>query len=124
MLTHHEAVLRGRIGAFALHATHDSRVTTAPARAAFLSRFEREVDPDGLLTETERRRRAEFAKRAYFARLALASARARRQAQAPPSANGGTAVGKAADDVNGVRDATRAAPSRSVSARSVSLRHG
>lgn len=37
-----------------------------------MSRFEREVDPDHLLAEDERSRRAEIAKRRYFARLTLA----------------------------------------------------
>ena len=80
MLTPGEASLRGRIGAYTLHATHDPRETTAKARAAFLARFEREVDPEGLLPEEERRRRALHARKAYFAKLALASARARRKA--------------------------------------------
>ena len=72
-----EMALRGRIGAYALHARRDPRETTAPARAAFLRRFERDVDPDGVLPEAERLRRAECARKAHFARLALASARAR-----------------------------------------------
>ena len=72
-----EMALRGRIGAHALHARHDPRTTTEKARAAFLERFEREVDPDGMLPLGERRRRAGHSRRAYFARLALKSARAR-----------------------------------------------
>jgi hypothetical protein len=71
--------LRGRIGAYRLHATHDSRETTAPARAAFLARFEKEVDPEGVLPEAERLRRAEMARKAHFARLALKSAKKRSQ---------------------------------------------
>jgi hypothetical protein len=35
--------------------------TTASGRAAFLARFDREVDPEGLLEPDERRRRAEQA---------------------------------------------------------------
>jgi hypothetical protein len=77
-LTGPERSLRGRIGAYALHSQHDPRVTTAPARAAFLDRFTREVDPDGVLPEAERQRRAEYARKAYFAGLALKSAKARR----------------------------------------------
>ena len=77
MLTPAEASLRGRIGAYTLHATHDPCETTAKGRAAFLARFEREVDPEGLLPAGERRRRAVYARRAYFVRLALKSARAR-----------------------------------------------
>lgn len=73
-----EMALRGRIGAYRLHATHDPRETTQTARATFLSRFEREVDPDGILPEAERLRRAEAARKAYFSQLAYKSAKARR----------------------------------------------
>lgn len=71
--------LAGRIGAYVLHATHDPKETTKAARAAFLARFEREVDPDGVLPDAERTRRAEYARKAYFAQLALKSAKARRK---------------------------------------------
>ena len=56
----------------------DPSAATAPARARFLKRFEDEVDPDRKLTAEERARRAEQARKAYFAKLALKSARARR----------------------------------------------
>ena len=72
----------GTIGAHALHASHDSRVITAPARKAFLDRFEREVDPDGVLSADERFRRAGHARKAYMGRLALKSAQARRRRKA------------------------------------------
>lgn len=55
----------------------DPAAHTAPARKAFLDRFEREVDPQGVLTPEERSRRAEHARKAYFKRLALASSKAR-----------------------------------------------
>ena len=77
-LTPAERTLRARLAAHAMHARHDARQTTANGRAAFLARFEAEVDPDGTLAPKERRRRAEHARRAYFTRLALASAKARR----------------------------------------------
>lgn len=77
MLSPQEAALRGRIGAYALHAKYDARVTTQKARETFLSRFLDEVDPDRTLPEEERLRRAAYAKKVYFARLALASARKR-----------------------------------------------
>lgn len=48
-------------------------------RAGLEAKFLREVDPDGTLPDAERRRRAECARRAYYQRLALASARARRE---------------------------------------------
>jgi hypothetical protein len=60
-----------------MHARHDARQTTGNGRAAFLARFEQEVDPNGLLDPEERRRRAEQARRVYFARLSLAAAKAR-----------------------------------------------
>jgi hypothetical protein len=77
-LTPAQRSLRARIAAYTLHATHDPRVTTKRARDAFLARFEREVDPDRRLPAAVRRRRADAAKRAYFSRLALKSAKARR----------------------------------------------
>jgi hypothetical protein len=77
-----EQSLRGRLAAHVLHARRDPRQTTANGRAAFLARFEREVDPAGVLDPTERRRRAEHARRAYFTRLALASVVARRAKRA------------------------------------------
>jgi hypothetical protein len=73
-----QRAMRARMAAHHLHAgIADPVAHTAPARAAFLSRFEREVDPEGLLDERERARRAEHARKAYFTRLALASAHAR-----------------------------------------------
>ena len=74
-----EASLRGKIGAYRLHATHDSREITAPARRAFLARFDRDLDQEGTLPPPERALRAAMAKRAYFTRLALKSAQARRR---------------------------------------------
>ena len=71
--------LVGRIGAYALHASHDPKETTRKARETFMGRFEREVDPDGVLEPVERARRALCAKKLYFAQLALKSANARRR---------------------------------------------
>lgn len=76
-LTPAQRALRARIAAYTLHARRDPRETTRPARAAFLARFERGVDPDGKLPLVERQRRAEAAKRAYFGSLALKSSKAR-----------------------------------------------
>ena len=71
-------VLQARMAAHALHArVEDPAAHTAPAREVFLSRFEREVDPEGVLEPQERARRAEHAKKAYFLRLAAASSKAR-----------------------------------------------
>ncbi len=86
-----EMALRGRIGAYRLHSTHDSREITAPARRAFLRRFEREVDPEGTLAPTERQRRAEMALKAHMAGLAYRSAKARRGRVAKRRNGGGGA---------------------------------
>ena len=70
--------LQARMAAHALHAkVSDPAAHTAPARQVFLSRFEREVDPEGVLEPRERARRAEHAKKAYFLKLAQASSKAR-----------------------------------------------
>jgi hypothetical protein len=83
-----DRVLRARIAAHVLHAQiSDEAEHTAPARAAFLSRFEREVDPEGLLDPHERARRAEHAKKAYFLKLALASRKARAKRRAGGNEN-------------------------------------
>lgn len=75
--TYEQRQIRGRLGAYVMHARNDPKQTTAKARATFLERFEREVDPDGTLPPAERARRAEAARRAHMTRLALASSRAR-----------------------------------------------
>jgi hypothetical protein len=74
-----ERSLRARIAAHAKHGRDDTRAATARARAAFLARFERAADPDGVLPPDERQRRADHLRKAYFAGLALASAKARRR---------------------------------------------
>lgn len=70
--------LRARIAAHSKWAQQDRVAGTSAARRAFNDRFERLVDPDQALDEAERRRRADSARKAHFAQLALASASARR----------------------------------------------
>lgn len=70
--------LAGRIGGYRKAALYDARQATLPAREAFARRFLDQVDPERTLPEPERLRRAEAARRAHFARLALLSAMARR----------------------------------------------
>ncbi len=72
-----EMARRGRIGAYARLSKYDSADLTAPARAAFLDKFEQAVDPDGILPPQERQRRATYARKAHFIRLARLSAAAR-----------------------------------------------
>ena len=81
-----ERALHGRLAAHAKWAKTDPVEGTAPARKAFLDRFEREVDPDGVLPPADRARRAEHARKAYFTRMALKSAQARRKSPAKGAA--------------------------------------
>jgi hypothetical protein len=84
-----ERVLRARGAAHAKHAKYDAKAAMDKARVAFLARFERLADPEGRLPAAERQRRAQQLRSAYFAQLALASARARRARR--PAAKGGEA---------------------------------
>lgn len=65
-------------------------------RAGLDRRFLDEVDPDRQLSEAERQRRAECARRAFYQRLALKSAQIRRskakRSPAPPEPGGGQAA--------------------------------
>jgi hypothetical protein len=74
-----ERSLMGRLGAYTMLSRNDPREITKAARAAFESKFERDVDPDGVLPIAERLRRADMARKAHYARLALKSAQARRR---------------------------------------------
>ncbi len=76
-LTPEQRRLRAQIAAHTKWADTDRVAGTAAARAAFLARFEANVDPDGTLPPAERLRRAENAMRAHMARLSFLSARSR-----------------------------------------------
>jgi hypothetical protein len=77
-----ERSLLGRIGAYGKwQQCDDPTAATAPARQAFLERFLDEVDPERKLPVAERERKAEYARKRYFTKLALASARSRRRAK-------------------------------------------
>jgi hypothetical protein len=85
---HQNAVIRGRIGAYTRWAnTEDRYMATRPAREGFYAKFEREVDPEGRLAPQERAKRAEFARKAYYQRLALKSAQARRRRKSAKAAD-------------------------------------
>jgi hypothetical protein len=65
-----------------MHAAHDSKVVSQPARDASPGAdryWEQQVDPNNALDPSERARRAGHAKKAYFTKLAMASAKARRK---------------------------------------------
>jgi hypothetical protein len=71
---------RAKLGAHAMHATHDGVAVTAKARAhgpGSLDYWRAKVDPDGLLADRERDRRARHAKVAYFTRLSMRAAEAK-----------------------------------------------
>jgi hypothetical protein len=74
-----ERAQQARLAAHVLHSRYDSKELTRAARDKFNQRFLDEVDPDRMLTEAERLRRAEHARKAYFTSLALKSAKARRR---------------------------------------------
>lgn len=75
-----DRVLAGRSGAYKSWAhTEDRAARTANGRKSFLDKFEREVDPDGVLAPAERARRAEAAKKAHMTELARRSAKARKK---------------------------------------------
>ncbi|MGW4716756.1 hypothetical protein [Nocardia sp. NPDC004260] len=80
MSTPVERTLQARIAAHESGAkTSDRAARTAKARAAMASKFDRIVDPDGLLSPEERAYRADQARKAHYTRLALKSAQVRRR---------------------------------------------
>ncbi|HEY1119933.1 MAG TPA: hypothetical protein VGE43_19615 [Acidimicrobiales bacterium] len=82
-LTPEERALRARLASHTSWArTPDRAARTQAARDASFARFERQVDPDGQLAPEERRRRAENARKAHMASMALKSAQARRRRKA------------------------------------------
>jgi hypothetical protein len=60
-----------------MHAQHDTKQTTRAAREAFRSKWERDVDPDGVLPPEERARRAHALFRAHMTVLSLKASLAR-----------------------------------------------
>lgn len=78
-LTPQQRTRRARIAAHASWAnTSDRAARTAPATTGFLARFERQVDPLGVLPADVRLVMATHARKAYMLQLAERSARARR----------------------------------------------
>ncbi|MGB7795065.1 MAG: hypothetical protein WBL53_02210, partial [Pseudonocardiaceae bacterium] len=76
-----QRALRSRLAAYrSWERTTDPTARTAPARRAAMDRFERQVDPEGVLPAEERARRGRAAMRAYFTALALRSSRGRAKA--------------------------------------------
>lgn len=61
--------------------TTDRAAAMEPARRGLADKFEREADPNGVLSPTERAKRADSLRKAFYARMSLKSstARARRR---------------------------------------------
>lgn len=59
--------------------TQNRTARTFAARQGLLEKFEREVDPDGVLPLDVRMRMAESARRAHYRRMAMKSATSRRK---------------------------------------------
>ena len=76
--SHDELSLYGRLGALEQQARNDVRETSRPGRDAAFARFLDAVDPNHELSDDERMRRAKAKQRAEMIRLALKSAKARR----------------------------------------------
>lgn len=71
-MTPEQRSLRARMAANARWSkTTDRSQSTTAARAAFFAKFEKQVDPQGELSTTERSLRAEYAMRAHMQRLAF-----------------------------------------------------
>lgn len=76
----HPRTLQLRAAAHARWAKEPNRVAaTQPARSAFDKRFERQVDPEGVLPPDELARRVKNARAAYFLDMARKSAIVRRR---------------------------------------------
>jgi hypothetical protein len=89
LLSSRERSQRARIAAFAMHAEHDTKATTAAGRRAAEQRFRDKVISAAAakgeeLTEKEIERRASALRSAHMARLAFLSAKARRRAKRVP----------------------------------------
>ncbi|GGO70679.1 hypothetical protein [Nonomuraea cavernae] len=77
-LTPEQRAMRARLAAHVRWSkARDRSAELAKARETFMSRFEKEVDPNGEMTPETRALAAESARKAYFTRLAYRSARAR-----------------------------------------------
>jgi hypothetical protein len=71
-MTPAEKSLASRIGAHTSWANTPNRnARMAPARAGFMAKFERQVDPDGVMDPADRAKAAESAMKAHMSQLRL-----------------------------------------------------
>src|SRR4051812_46318107 len=79
-MTPEERRARAKVAAHTSWAnTRDRSARTARARAGLEAKFEREADPEGVLSPRQRAERADSLRKAHYARMALAAAKARRR---------------------------------------------
>jgi len=81
-LTPEQRRIRARIGALTRWSKEDPMPAMTRAREAQMSKWEKQVDPEGALSPDERRRRAESLRRAHMQKLALISSQKRAAAKA------------------------------------------
>lgn len=82
-----ERTARAKLGAHTSWAnTPNPTARTEAARKAADDRFEKQVDPEGVLPPEERARRAAHARKAFYASIQLKSATARRKRAAKKTA--------------------------------------
>ena len=85
LLTPAQRTMRARIAANTRWSREDGKANAVRAQAGLLAKFVDQVDPDRVLPEAERQRRAEAARRAHMQRLAFRSSKARRDADGETS---------------------------------------
>lgn len=90
-LTPEQRTMRARLAAHARWAKEDPRPAVERGQAGLLAKFEREVDPDGVLPPSERARRAKSALRAHMVRLAFLKSKAAKSHSRTASAEDGDA---------------------------------
>ena len=76
-LTREQRSQRARIAVYTRWSKEDPSKQAAIAREGFMKRFLDEVDPDRVLPEAERNRRAASAHKAHMVRLSFMSSKAR-----------------------------------------------
>jgi hypothetical protein len=76
-LTATQRIQRARIAALTRWSREDPAASAARGQAGLLAKFVEQVDPDRVLPEAERIRRAEAARRAHMQRLAFRSSKVR-----------------------------------------------
>jgi hypothetical protein len=87
----------GRIGGVTAWSRNGIDTMLVPARRGFVAKFEKQVDPEGVLAPEERRRRADCARRAWMLQLAARSAQVRHNGKTAPAGSSAGAVKEAAD---------------------------